>query len=753
MPVATTRAVVRPLTAVVRLLARPAAARVALGVALGINVLLLASAMGLWRRDLASPPVPTGLALAGVIAVVAALLLVWFHRRLSWAAGWRGAQPGTRPGRDDAFLAVAEAARVAIVTTDAEGRFTYLNAAAEQMLGVSRAHVKGVSCAQYVSPSEQQRFLEGLGKFLAGQGRLAAGVPVPLVGRRHNGEEFQAEVLLSWYESPRGRYVAGVIVDLSERLRAEAAARAVEERWKAAVEGSDDGIWDWDVTADTLHGSRRLFAMLGHDQITAVRSAEWDAFVHEEDRGRFRDDIKAHLAGESEQYVSEYRVRCSDGSYRWVLARGRVVARDAQGVATRVVGTVSDVTERRAAVETLQLAREHAERAARSKSDFLAVMSHELRTPLNGVLGMATLLGDTPLTGEQRDYLDLITRSGQSLLHLIDDVLDFSKIEAGRVVLEQIPTDVGGLAREVAAMLRVPAAEKGLSFDIDVSAGTPSPVITDPGRVRQVLFNLVGNAVKFTETGSVCVAVSCDGVDAGRATLRLTVTDTGIGIPEDKQPLLFEKFMQADASTTRRFGGTGLGLAISKGLVDGLGGTIGVTSAVGEGSCFWFTIVAPIAVAPAASRDVSWSLASLAMPAPAGRPDVAAVEPSRRVLVAEDNPVNQRVAVAMLEKLGYAADVAGDGHEAVRMARATRYAVILMDCHMPGLDGYEATRQLERLLPAGNRPPVVAMTAAGIEGARERCLSAGMADYLLKPVELPKLRAMLERWVEQPALR
>ncbi len=721
--------------------------------ALGINVLLLASATGLWRGDLASPPVPTGLALAGVIAVIAALLLVWFHRRLRWAAGWRGAQPDTHPGRDDAFLAVADAARVAIVTTDAEGRFTYVNAAAEQMLGAARAHLKGVSCAEYVAPSERQRFLEGLGKFLAGQGRLAAGVPVPFVGRRHNGEEFQAEVLLSWYESPRGRYVTGVIVDLSERLRAEAAARAVEERWKAAVEGSDDGVWDWDVTTDTLYGSRRLFGMLGHDQITAVRGIEWDAFVHDDDRQRFRDDIKAHLVGESEQYVSEYRVRCHDGSYRWALARGRVVARDAQGVATRVVGTVSDVTERRAAVETLQLAREHAERAARSKSDFLAVMSHELRTPLNGVLGMATLLADTPLTVEQRDYLDLITKSGQSLLHLIDDVLDFSKIEAGRVVLEQIPTDVGELAREVMAMLRVPAAEKGLRLDIEVSPDTPAPVITDPGRVRQVLFNLVGNAVKFTETGSVRVVVSCDGVDAGRATLRLTVTDTGIGIPEDKQPLLFEKFMQADASTTRRFGGTGLGLAISKGLVDGLGGTIGVTSAVGEGACFWFTIVAPIAVAPAPSRDVSWSLASLAMPAPAARQDVAAVDPSRRVLVAEDNPVNQRVAVAMLQKLGYVADVAGDGHEAVRMAQATRYAVILMDCHMPGLDGYEATRQLERLLPPESRPPVVAMTAAGVEGARERCLSAGMADYLLKPVELPKLRAMLDRWVEQPALR
>jgi PAS domain S-box-containing protein len=496
-------------------------------------------------------------------------------------------QPHERPAAESAFLAVAEAARVAIVTTDAQGRFTYANAAAERMLGATRAQLRGVSSTQYVARDERERYLEGLGKFLAGQGRLAAGAPVSFTGRRHNGEEFPAEITLSWFDGPGGRYVTGVVVDLTERLRAEAAARDAEERWKVALESTDDGVWDWDVLTDTVHGSRRLFEMLGYDgRRGSIAGDDWTDLVHPDDLIRFNRDLDDHLTGATARYVSEYRVRCRDGSYRWVLARGRIIASLADGAPARAVGTVADITERRQAEEALQLAREHAEEAARSKSDFLAVMSHELRTPLNGVLGMATLLASTPLNDEQREYLDMIARSGNALLRLIDDILDYSKIEAGRVVLEQVPCDIGGLAREVVTLLGVPATAKGLRLEAVVAPDTPTHLVTDPGRVRQVLFNLVGNAIKFTEAGSVQVLVASEQVDEAMATLMVTVADTGIGIDADKQRLLFEKFVQADASTTRRFGGTGLGLAIAKHALARHDATLEVESQPGKGSRF-----------------------------------------------------------------------------------------------------------------------------------------------------------------------
>jgi PAS domain S-box-containing protein len=751
-----------PRTSVNRLARHPATRWAALAIALSTHLWLLALVLGIGetsavRTDRSLLAIASVLALLST-AVLGGLLLVAARGRNGRGAG-AASKSQSRQASEEAFLAVAEAARVAIVTTDAHGGFTYANAAAERMLGAARDQLRGVSSTLYVAPADRARFVDGLGKFLAGQGRLAAGAPVAFTGRRHDGEEFPAEIALSWFDGADGRYVTGVVVDLSERVRTEAAARYAEERWKVALESTDDGVWDWDVVSDTVHGSRRLFEMLGYDAALGSMSGDdWTALVHPEDFERFDRDLDAHLEGETAQYVSEYRVRCRDGSYRWLLARGRIITRDADGEPTRAVGTVADITERRLAEEALHAAREHAEQAARSKSDFLAVMSHELRTPLNGVLGMANLLSNTSLTVEQGEYLDMIARSGNALLRLIDDILDFSRIEAGRVVLEQVPCDVGALAREVVTLLGVPAHAKGLRIDAHVESEVPALVVTDAGRVRQVLFNLVGNAIKFTEAGSVHLRVACDEVEGSRATLRVVVTDTGIGIAEDTQRLLFQKFMQADASTTRRFGGTGLGLAISKGLVESLGGTIGVSSTVDVGSQFWFTLTAPLALSGALALRPAATSATLPVAAPETALGHAAPALRHRVLVAEDNPVNQRVAVRMLEKLGYAADVAADGREAVQMAVDGSYVAILMDCHMPQVDGYDATAQIGRLLPGDRRPPILAMTAADTAGDRERCLQAGMVDYLRKPVEMSQLRAMLDRWVvsrdiEQPQSR
>ena len=688
------------------------------------------------ERVMAALAALTALALNGVLAA-----LLFAQRRVrSRAEALAARQTMALQRSEGAFLAVAESARVAIVMADAQGRLIYANAAAERMLGAPREQLRGVSSTLYVADADRGRFAEGLSKFLAGEGRIAAGEATRLIGRRQSGEEFPVEISLSWYDAPDGRYITGVLVDLTERLRAEAAVREAEERWKVALESTDDGVWDWDVAAGTFYGSRRLFELIGYDAPPgAVDIHGWYALMHPDDLPTVLRDVDAHLAGKRDRVVSEYRIQPRSGDWRWLLARGRIISRDAQGRPARVVGTCTDVTERRRAEETLRFAREQAEQAARSKSDFLAIMSHELRTPMYGVLGMTNLLSSTTLTSEQREYLDMIARSGDALLHLIDDILDFSKIEAGRVVLEQMSCDVGALAREVVTLLGVQARAKGLHLDSHVVPGATTTVITDPGRVRQVLFNLVGNAIKFTEAGAVHVTVGADLVERGSSALRITVTDTGIGIAADRQRLLFEKFTQADASTTRRFGGTGLGLAISKGLVESLGGTIGVSSTVGAGSQFWFTFVAPLAtvVAPHASAVAPDKPESLPLPSMRQGP---------RILVAEDNPVNQCVTVRMLEKLGYVADVARDGREAVRMAHGTPYVAILMDCHMPNVDGYEATRQIRQALSADGCPPILAMTAAGDAGDRQRCLSAGMNDYLSKPVQMPVLRDMLERW-------
>ncbi|BCS35369.1 hypothetical protein TBR22_A45960 [Luteitalea sp. TBR-22] len=716
---------------------------------------LLAPAGQSWALELVAGPgwyrpaeraMPVAVALGAAVVNGGLILLLLAQRRVRSEAEALVAQKDDALTRSEgAFLAVTESARVAIVLTDSHGRFTYANAAAEAMFGVPRARLVGSSSMQYVAEADRERFREGLEKFLAGQGRIAAGAPTPITGLRASGEEFPAEVALSWFDSAGARYITGVIVDLSERVRAEVAALEAEARWKVAIESTDDGVWDRDIEAGVLHGSRRLFEMLGYEAADGtMRDDEWYGLIHPDDVAAARADLHDHLSGARAQYVSEYRTRMPDGSYRWVLGRGRVISRSPDGAPLRMVGTCTDITERRQAEETLRFAREQAEQAARSKSDFLAMMSHELRTPMNGVLGMTNLLSSTSLTEEQREYLEMIGRSGHALLRLIDDILDFSKIEAGRVVLEQMSSDVGALAQEVVTLLGVQAQAKGLQLEATIAPGTPTVVVIDPGRLRQVLFNLVGNAIKFTEAGGVTVGVSADSLVDGRVTLRVEVTDTGIGIPEEKQRLLFQKFSQADASTTRRFGGTGLGLAISKGLVESMGGRIGVTSAVGRGSQFWFTVQA--AVAAGAVPEAQPFAIDTGAAAASAQPS-----PQRRVLVAEDNPVNQRVAVRMLEKLGYSVDVAVDGREAVQMARSGSYAAILMDCHMPEVDGFEATRQIRRALPGEARPPILAMTAAATEVDRERCLACGMDDYLRKPVQMPDLRAMLDRWVRPSA--
>lgn len=521
--------------------------------------------------------------------------------------------------------------------------------------------------------------------------------------------------------------IFGVFIDLTQEVEQRRAIAELEQRYAVAFQSTLAAHWDWDLASNLVTWSPNWFEMLQVTPPSVVGPASWffDR-LHPDDAPNVAAAVEAHLE-RGERYDMEFRMRsdAADRPWVWIHATGQAV-RAGDGTPLRMVGAMVDTTPIRDAVAELKAQVQRAEEANRAKSEFMTNVSHEIRTPMNAILGLAELLQLSDLDEAQRAALDDMSGASQILIRLIDDLLDLAKAEAGRLDLDPAPFEVGTLLNDLGRLHRGRATERGLALAIasEVPAGTV--LVGDAARLKQVVGNLVGNALKFTSTGSVTLRAGVEDVGPAGKMLTIDVVDTGPGIPADRLEGLFEPFEQLDRSSTRRFGGVGLGLAICQQLVQCMGGTLTAESVVGEGSRFTVRVQLPTGVMEAEQMDRH--------PAP--------IRGGARVLLAEDNLVNQRVATAMLTRLGCEVVVAGGGARAVELGQSEVFDLIFMDVQMPEVDGLEATRQLRR---AGVEVPILGLTAHALKQDRERCLEAGMDAHLTKPVSMRALADAIRR--------
>ncbi len=765
------------------------------------------------------------------------------------------------------LLAIADDA---VIVADAGHRIVLFNEGAERVFGHPAADVLG-GPLELLLP-EDARAQHALHMQAFGASPLLARRMADrrhIHGRRADGTLFDAEASISHVELDGLTFFTAIVRDVSETRRAQRRLAESEARFRGLAAAAPVGIFQADVEGRCLYVNERWCEIAGMaaEEATGVG---WLRALHPADRARVRSAWRDAVAGKS-RFELRYRFLQPDGRETWVMGNA-VASHDHGGAVSGHIGTVTDITESHHQREALERARSEAEAGARAKSLFLANMSHEIRTPLNAVIGMTTLLLDTPMSEDQRDFARTIRASGENLLEIINDILDYSKADVGKLEIEHRPYDLRRVVEESLDQVVPRALEKNLNLAYLIEDGTPEALIGDAARLRQILVNLLSNAVKFTHQGEVFVAVEGAALDAQTAQLRFAVKDTGIGIAADQLPRLFQSFTQVDASTTRKYGGTGLGLAISQRLAELMGGAVGVQSEPGQGSVFTVTLQATLAPsaepadflqrnAPAlAGRRMlvvddnltnrriltklalMWGMvpstfpsalealdrvrhgepfdvavldmsmpdldgidlaheirrrrgpeelpivmltslgqrqtlkagqavglaACLSKPIKAGqlfgtlvaviegRPVHVAVaaEPPRppavprqglRVLLVEDNAINQRVALRLLQHLGYEPDLAADGQQALQAVARQAYDVLLMDIQMPQMDGVEAARHIVQARSAQGLPRIIAMTANAMPGDRERYTEAGMDGYLPKPIELADLASALQQ--------
>ena len=551
------------------------------------------------------------------------------------------------------------------------------------------------------------------------------------------------------------------VVEQQSRMVAEQELGKTEDRLQLALDAAGLAMWEWDADTSAIYTSLRFADMVNDFGFMQGSGQTWPPMelerkLYGEDRLQVRKAILRAFDGTDRRLEVEFRIRTPAG-VRWLEASGEVSKRDAMGKANRMVGIARDVTRRKQVQHEIETARAQAVAANSAKDDFLAHISHEIRTPLNGVIGMNNLLAQTELGSEQRQYVDLVGSSGRALLALVNDVLDYSRLEAQKLILEQVRFPLKRWIWEVATPMRVSAEAKGLELEVTVHDDLPAEAVGDPGRLRQIVTNLISNAIKFTEQGRIDVIMGAATGFANRLGLRIEVMDTGIGIPAEKQRSVFNAFVQADSSTSRRYGGTGLGLTICMKLAQMMGGRIELDSAPGRGSRFVLSV--PLGVPRAdtpfthfGAQDVTDVDRAVDEPEETAEPPSTSPKleqpsqfPGKRALVVDDHGVNRLLATKLLEQLSFEVAAAENGEKAIQAIRANSFDLVLMDIQMPVMNGWQATHHIRKWEQSNgkNRMPIIALSAHASAADRQQALAAGMDGYLSKPLTPEALQAAL----------